>query len=177
VIEHGKPDHAEGAFYVWEYDEVNSLLGEEKAAWFNAMYGVVKGGNAPVGSDPHEEFKNKNILIQRLDVAAVADKFEVNSTVVREAMKDARQKLKAVRDKRPRPHLDDKIITSWNGLMISAFAKAAQVLPDGGRYRQAAIKAASFIHDQMYSIPDQTLYRIYRGERSDIEGFWMITHF
>ena len=171
VIERGKPDHAEGAFYVWEYNEVNSLLGEEKAAWFNAMYGVVKGGNAPIGSDPHKEFTNKNILIQRMDAAAVAGKFKVSSTVVHDAMNDARQKLKAVRDKRPRPHLDDKIITAWNGLMISAFAKAAQVLPDSGNYRQAAIKAASFIHDQMYNAPNQTLYRIYRGERSDIEGF------
>jgi len=171
VIEEGKPDHAEGAFYVWEYDEVNSLLGEEKAAWFNAMYGVVKGGNAPVGSDPHEEFKNKNILIQRMDAAGVADKFKVTTQAVEKAMSDARQKLKMARDKRPRPHLDDKIITAWNGLMISAFAKAGQILPDGGKYRQAARKATSFIRDHMYDSSNKTLYRIYRGERSGIEGF------
>jgi uncharacterized protein len=171
VIEHGKPDHAEGAFYVWTPDEVKSLLGEEKANWFNAMYGVVAGGNAPMGSDPHGEFKNKNILIQRMDAAEVASKFKTSTEVVEEAIDEARSKLKTIRDKRPRPHLDDKVITAWNGLMISAFAKAGQALSDGGKYGQAAIKAASFIRDEMYDASHQTLYRIHRGKRSDIKGF------
>ena len=171
LIEAGKPDHAEGAFYVWTADEVTSLLGKAKADWFNAMYGVVAGGNAPVGSDPHGEFKNKNILIQRMDASEVADKFKTNTETVQEAMNEARRILKTVQDKRPRPHLDDKIITAWNGLMISAFSKAGQVLPDGNKYGQAAVKAASFIREHMYDASNQTLYRIHRGERSDIKGF------
>ncbi len=171
LIEHGKPDHAEGAFYVWSHEEINNILGEQSAAWFNAMYGVVKGGNAPLGSDPHGEFKNKNILIQRLSISEVAGQFQVNAEVVEEAINAARQKLYSERDKRPRPHLDDKIITAWNGLMITAFAKAGQILPNATKYKSAAVKAASFIKEQLYSESEQTLYRIYRGERSEIQGF------
>jgi len=171
LIENGKPDHAEGAFYVWTQSEIEDVLGTQHAKWFNAMYGVASGGNAPIGSDPHGEFRHKNILIQRMSAAEVAKRFDVQPETVVQAMEAARDQLKSVRDKRPRPHLDDKVIAAWNGLMIGAFAKAAQVLPDADAYGQAAVKAASFIKESMYDASTGTLFRIHRGERSDIEGF------
>jgi uncharacterized protein YyaL (SSP411 family) len=78
--------------------------------------------------------------------------------------------LFAIREKRPRPHLDDKIIAAWNGLMISAYARAAQVLDDP-RYLQIATRAAKFLRTNLYEEKSKLLYRNYRGGRSDIEGF------
>jgi uncharacterized protein YyaL (SSP411 family) len=171
LLEHGKKDHAEGAFYVWTSHEIEQALGKEHAGWFNVMYGVQPGGNAPIGSDPHGEFKGENILIQRKTSAEIAEQFGVDPEKVRKAMQDARATLKGIRDKRPRPHLDDKVIVAWNGLMLSAFSKAGQVLPDGDRYTQAAVKAASFIRDRLFDSSGGKLYRVFRGERSEIEGF------
>jgi uncharacterized protein YyaL (SSP411 family) len=80
----------------------------------------------------------------------------------------AKKTLFEVREKRPRPHLDDKIITSWNGLMISAFARGYQVLQDA-KYLQAATNAAEFIHKNLYK--DGVLIRNYRHGPSNILGF------
>jgi uncharacterized protein len=83
---------------------------------------------------------------------------------------DARSKLFALRSKRPRPHLDDKIITAWNGLMISAFARAAQILDDPG-YLEPAIRAATFLSKELYDASRKVLFRNYREGRSAVEGF------
>jgi uncharacterized protein YyaL (SSP411 family) len=72
--------------------------------------------------------------------------------------------------KRPRPHLDDKIITAWNGLMISAFARAAQVLNEPV-YLEAAIRAATFLSKELYDASRKLLFRNYREGRSVVEGF------
>src|SRR5678816_151824 len=130
LLAHGKPEHGEGAFYVWTKDEINAALGEEAAAIFNRVYGVESDGNAPGGSDPQGELKGKNTLIQRLAVADAAKFFKKSEGEIAALLAESRKKLFDVRAKRPRPHLDDKIITAWNGLMISAFARAAQVLDD-----------------------------------------------
>ena len=171
LLEHDKTDHAEGAFYVWTSGEIEDALGKEHGDWFKAMYGVLNNGNAPVGSDPHGEFKGKNILSLRKTSQEVAEQFGVDATKVDEAMRAARATLKGIRDQRPRPHLDDKVIVAWNGLMLSAFSKAGQTLADGDRYKEAAVKAASFIQDRLFDASAGKLYRVYRGERSDIEGF------
>jgi uncharacterized protein YyaL (SSP411 family) len=78
--------------------------------------------------------------------------------------------LFGVRAKRPRPHLDDKIITAWNGLMISAFARAAQILNDPG-YLESAIRAATFLSKELYDASRRVLFRNYREGRSAVEGF------
>jgi uncharacterized protein YyaL (SSP411 family) len=72
-----------------------------------------------------------------------------------------------LRTKRPRPHLDDKIITAWNGLMISAFARGAQVLGDTN-YLAAATRAAEFVRDKLYDAKTHTLRRSYRGGPAEI---------
>jgi uncharacterized protein YyaL (SSP411 family) len=76
----------------------------------------------------------------------------------------------ALRAKRPRPHLDDKIIAGWNGLMISAYARAAAILQED-RFLQAATRAAEFVRRDLYDAKAKTLYRSYREGRSAIEGF------
>src|SRR6185436_15661620 len=85
------------------------------------------------------------------------------------ALGESRRKLLAVRANRPRPHLDDKIITAWNGLMISAFARAAQVLDDPA-YLETAQRSAKFIREHLYS-KQGNLLRNYRQGASDVNGF------
>jgi uncharacterized protein YyaL (SSP411 family) len=159
----------EGAFYVWGKDEVDVALGNA-AEVFNFHYAVKAEGNVPSGGDPHGEFTGKNILIELGSVAATAKHFRKDETEVRQLLAVARETLFAVRAKRPRPHLDDKIITAWNGLMISAFARAAQVLSDP-RYLEAATRAAIFLSKELYDPSRKVFFRNYRGGRSAVEGF------
>src|SRR5262245_27562249 len=125
----GQIKTAEGAFYIWTKKEIDDALGDS-AGIFDFHYGVQAHGNAPEGSDPHDEFRGKNILIERHSVAETAQQFKKSEGEIAKVFAESRQKLLAIRAQRPRPHLDDKIIAAWNGLMISAFARAAQVLDD-----------------------------------------------
>src|SRR5258707_672055 len=161
--------NAEGAFYVWTKKEADDALGEA-AEIFDFHYGVQPHGNAPEGSDPHDEFRGKNILIQRHTIAETAQHFKKSEADIAKFLAQSRQKLFAIRGQRPRPHLDDKIIAAWNGLMISAFARAAQVLDDS-RYLEVATRAANFLRSDLYDSSDKILYRNYRGSRSGVEGF------
>jgi len=173
----GDPNHkknAEGAFYVWTKQEIDDLLGED-APIFSFHYGVEENGNAPAGADPHGEFVGKNILIERHSLAETAQfcstgvpPVEPNS--IEHLLAESRRKLFSIRDKRPRPHLDDKIIAAWNGLMISAFARAAQVLNDAS-YLETARRAAGFVRTKLYDESRQILFRSYREGRSEVEGF------
>jgi uncharacterized protein len=168
----GDPGHgktAEGAFYIWTKKEIDAVLGDA-AEIFDFHYGVQAHGNAPEGSDPHDEFRGKNILIERHTIAETAKHFKKTEDEIRKSLAQSRAKLFAIRAKRPRPHLDDKIIAAWNGLMISAYARAAQVLDDA-RYLEIATRAANFLRQNLYDSSRKILYRSYRGGRSDIEGF------
>jgi uncharacterized protein YyaL (SSP411 family) len=169
LFEHGKPEHGEGVFYVWTEKEINEALGDA-AELFNFHFGVQPHGNAPEGSDPHDEFRGKNILIERHTIAETAHRFGRSEDEVRQSLARSREKLLSIRNKRPRPHRDDKIIAAWNGLMISAYARAAQVLEDG-QYLGSATRAAEFIRERLYDSSTKILYRTYRDGRSDIEGF------
>src|SRR5262245_33768910 len=160
---------AEGAFYVWTKREIDEALGDS-AEIFDFHYGVQAKGNALEGSDPHDEFGGKNILIERHTTAETAQHFKKSEDEIWKLLTRSREKLFAIRAQRPRPHLDDKIITAWNGLMISAFARAAQVLDDP-RYLEVATRAAIFLQAKLYDPSCETLYRSYREGRSNIEGF------
>ncbi|HEV2045310.1 MAG TPA: thioredoxin domain-containing protein [Chthoniobacterales bacterium] len=169
LLEHGKPEHAEGAFYVWTKNEIDSALGDA-AEIFDFHYGVQSHGNAPEGSDPQDEFRGKNILTERHTIAETAKHFKKSEDEVRQLLARGREKLLSIRAKRPRPHLDDKIISAWNGLMISAYARGAQVL-DEPRYLEAARRAAQFLRTHLYEEKSKSVFRNYRQGRSDIEGF------
>ena len=169
VFEHGKPARGEGAFYTWSKKELAAALGSS-AEIFNFHYGVQPDGNVPPAADPHAEFTGKNILIELQPAAETAKHFKKEEAEVRELLAKSRATLLALRAKRPRPHLDDKIITAWNGLMISAYARGAQVLDDPD-YLEAATRAATFVRTQLYDESRKILVRNYREGRSEVEGF------
>ena len=159
VIDPSNPrEKGEGAFFVWTAQELEHVLGGELYELFAAHYGVEKNGN--VQHDPQGEFTGKNILYLKKSP-------EPDAAL---QLQQARAKLLAARAKRVRPHLDDKILTSWNALMISAFAKAAQVLEDQ-RYLIAAQRAASFILTRMYDAATGILNRRFREGDAAIHGF------
>lgn len=158
LLEHGSPEHAEGAFYVWRKQEIVELLGAEDAELFSRIYGVEDDGNAPEGSDPQGEFRGQNILIQRMTIPKEDEA----------RLEACRAKLFAHRARRPRPHLDDKILTAWNGLMIGAFAKAGAAF-DEPRYVEGARRAAAFLEDNLTFEGD--LLRSWREGPSLIAGF------
>jgi uncharacterized protein YyaL (SSP411 family) len=160
---------AEGAFYVWTKKEIDDALGDS-AEIFDFHYGIQAHGNAPEGSDPHDEFRGKNILIERHTTAETARHFKKSEADIGKMLTRSREKLFAIRVQRPRPHLDNKIIAAWNGLMISAYARAAQVLDDP-RYLEIATRAARFLWANLYDKKSKLLYRNYREGRSEIEGF------
>ena len=131
----------EGAFYVWGKQEIISLLGPEAGNIFCLRYGVEENGNAE--SDPMMEFKNKNILYCARTVGEAAG----NSRKARKRFRRCcrRERTSCLRPgKRPRPHLDDKVLASWNGLMLSALAGGYCVLGEA-KYLKAAVKAAEFL--------------------------------
>src|SRR5206468_762116 len=147
--------------YIWTYDQLVGALGEQDAAIFCRRYGVERGGN--VHEDPHGEFGGRNILYEAHDLlsrdqrerlpmnpdqplpAVTAQQVGDEQTVLARAA----AKLMQIRSQRPRPHLDDKILAGWNALMISAFAKGAQIL-DEPRYGEAARAARSFLRAKLW---------------------------
>ena len=166
-----KPHKTEGAFYIWGDDEIAAILGED-AGVARRRFGVQPDGNAP--HDPHGEFTGKNLLYVSESIEEVAVRTERSVDDIVTALGRIRQKLFDARKTRPRPHLDDKVLTAWNGLMIAAFARAARVLPsrvDAPRYAAAAEKAARFIRDTLWTESEGTLLRRYRDGDAAIEAY------
>jgi hypothetical protein len=161
---------SEGAFYIWTYDEIREVLGEDRAGEFCAAYGVEPEGNVSAGSDPQGELEGANVLIQRLTPAEAAARFQRPVGNMEHRLNDDRAVLLARRGLRPRPHLDDKILTAWNGLMIGAFARSAQVLGDDS-YLRAARRAAAFLKNNLFDAATGELLRSYREGPSNIRGF------
>jgi uncharacterized protein YyaL (SSP411 family) len=110
----------------------------------------------------------KNILFIAHTIPETAKHFGITESEATQTLSDAKAKLFEARKKRPRPHLDDKIVSGWNGLMISAFAKAYQVMGDK-TYLESAQKAARFLKDKLYDPKSHSLYRRWRdGDRKDL---------
>jgi len=164
VIDPAHPhEKGEGAFYVWSLDEIESIVGQPAARYFAYRYGAEAHGN--VRNDPHAEFTGKNILFEAQTVEETEHHFEAD---VQTAIAEASAKLLAERGKRVRPGLDNKILTAWNGLMISAFAKAGAVLGEQ-KYTHAAHRAKDFVVTKMYA--DGKLLRRYHSGQAAIPGF------
>jgi uncharacterized protein YyaL (SSP411 family) len=167
-LERPNSDHKEeGAFYVWKQSEIEKLLGPD-ARLFCDFYGVQPKGNAPREGDPHGEFQGKNILFENENIHSAA---KMNGLSVREAMQKleaSREILFDVRLNRPRPHRDEKIIVAWNGLMISAFARAAVAL-DNSKYSRIAQGAANFLFMELWD--GQNLKRHFKDGPADVPGF------
>ena len=115
----------EGAFYVWSAGELRDVLGGD-ADVVAPRFGVEEGGNAPF--DPQGEFTGKNLFYTAASVEDIVATTGRTAEDVIDALGRARLVLFGARLHRPRPHLDDKVLAAWNGLMIAAFARAARVL-------------------------------------------------
>lgn len=160
LVEAGGKERGEGAFYIWKSTEIEQALGPATAKVFGRYYGVEPNGNVSPDADQQGEFKGRNILILRHPIAD-------NDRV---AMAAARQRLLEARARHPRPSLDDKVLVAWNGLMISALARASQAF-DSAKYKEAAERAASFIHTRLYDGKTGLLLRRYRAGDAAIPAF------
>jgi len=147
----------EGKFYVWSKEEIEEILGVEDAEGFSKIYNVNVNGNF---LDEATRRKTKKNILHLTTSSTEAQNNHIKSL---------RDKLFEAREKRIRPHKDDKILADWNGLMIAAFAKAGYIFNDP-KYIQIAKKAVTFIFDQMMDSEGRLLHR-YREGGADILAF------
>jgi uncharacterized protein YyaL (SSP411 family) len=164
---------SEGAFYLWTREEVVRLLGAD-ADIVCKRFGIEEGGNAP--HDPQGEFTGKNILYVDQSIEDIAARTGRPVEDIMNVLAKARPILFDAREERPRPHLDDKVVTAWNGLMIAAFARAGRVVESPAsrrRYLDAARRAAEFIRSTLWQRRGDrhTLLRRYRDGEAGIEGY------
>ncbi len=164
-------EKSEGAFYIWSGAEIDALMGDD-APIIRKRFGIEDNGNAL--ADPQGEFRGQNLLYiaQSIEEVSVRTGRDVES--VMRALRRARKVLFDARNQRPRPHLDDKVIAAWNGLMIAAMARAARLMVDSPRrneWRQAAIRAAEFAHQALWRPADRRLWRRFRDGEAAVEGF------
>jgi len=141
-------EKAEGAYYTWSLGEVSAALGAADGAAFGAALGLGRADNVVDG-------KHVPVLSQA----------EARAVLAR-----CRGRLLAARQQRPRPHCDDKAVTAWNGLTLSAFARAYQVLGEPS-YRETATRAAAFIRRRLFNPSTGRLYRRFRDGESAVEGY------
>jgi uncharacterized protein YyaL (SSP411 family) len=153
----------EGKFYLWTMDEIISLLGDESGL-ISEVFNLKPGGNF---TDPlNEENNRENILYLKRTYEEIAGIKQVSESLIKDKIEKARKLLFEYREKRVHPYKDDKILTDWNALMISAFARASQVL--GNRsYRESAVQAAGFILQKLRDTNGKLLHR-YRNGKSGI---------
>jgi len=160
--------HGEGAMYLWTQAEIESVLGTANVAVFAFHYGVQADGN--VASDPEGVFVHANILYRAHTLAETAAHFQLTEDAVRSQLAGSCRRLLTARDQRPRPLRDEKFVTAWNGLMISAFARATQVLGDES-YAATATHAAEFLQAKLYDPTTGQLARSFYAGRRDEAGF------
>jgi len=147
----------EGKYYVWNKSEIQEILGND-ADVFCLFYDVTDGGN----------FEGKTILCNNISLSSVAFKFGKTEDQVKHILNSGIKKLLDVRSKRIPPGLDDKILTSWNALMISALAKGFRVSNEPS-FLSAAEKCISFIEN--YLVKNGQLLRTYKNGTSKIQAY------
>ncbi|XP_073945431.1 spermatogenesis-associated protein 20 isoform X2 [Choristoneura fumiferana] len=171
---HGATHKKEGAFCVWEYDEIESLVGDKKIneiAYMDIIcdyFSIDEGGNISPESDPHGELAKKNVLIVYGSKEETAKKFDLTIEKFNQVLTECTEILYKARLERPRPHLDSKMLCSWNALMISGLAQAGQGLGEKD-YVEDAIKTANFIKQYLYDPVEKTLiHSCYRAADGSI---------
>lgn len=150
----------EGKFYVWTKAEIDSILEEEEATFFNVYYNVTARGN-------WEE--HKNVLRVLKDKKEVATKLGVPVAELEQVLQGAKTKLMAARDKRVRPPLDDKVLTGWNALMLKGYVDAYRVFGEQ-EFLDIALKNANFLVKNALQ-SDNRLNRNYKDGKSSINAF------
>jgi len=149
----------EGKFYVWSRAEIMDALGKENGAVFCEFFDVTEEGNFEQG---------KAILNTPLSLEEFANEKGTNVEELRKTINAGKRKLFHVREQRVRPGRDDKTLAAWNGLMLTAFAEAANIL---GRddYREVAVRNAEFITTMM--VKDGRQLRTYKSGRAKLNGY------
>jgi uncharacterized protein len=154
----------EGKYFVWTPAEVSEVLGTD-AALFSAWYGVTEQGNF---QDPHHpEFGSRTVLATWEDPADVAKHFKLTVPELFDRIDGLRPRMLAAREQRVKPGLDDKLLTSWNGLALAAFAEAGRVLGDQ-RYLDIALANAAFVRRSLWR--DGRLLHTYKAGLAKIDG-------
>jgi uncharacterized protein YyaL (SSP411 family) len=148
----------EGVYYTWTVEEVDSVLGEREGETFRQFFGVTSSGNFE---------KKRSILHLTTSLESAVRRQRVSEAELKRSLADSKRRLYEERLKRPRPETDDKILTSWNGLAISALSYGYQALGEE-RYLKAAERCASFITGTMHR--GERLLRRYRDGESAIDG-------
>ncbi len=156
----------EGKFYVWSYDEIFSNLEKEDVDFFTKIFNITKEGNFQ--DEATGEDTGLNILYLQETISMIGQTLNMDENRVRERIQSIRQNLLMIRERRIRPHLDDKILTDWNSLMIVALAKASQVL-DNSILLTSAQHALDFILDNM--LVNGELYHRYREGEVAVPAF------
>ena len=160
----------EGAFYVWKSGELKRRLGEQKYEMFREAFGIREEGNVRQESDPHGEFSGANVLFQSVDLGTLSTEGGFEPSEVGLLLDQCIRTLKTARDKRPRPHLDDKVLASWNGLMISGACRLYQSSGDQSSL-ELAVRAGAFVWDRMFDTATSTLFRAFRESLGETQGF------
>jgi len=160
-------EHGEGSYYLWKHREIEEILDPRVADLFCYMYGIEEHGN--VHQDPLGEFAGRNILSQVHGLTEAASRFSLSLKKTETQFDAARDVLLQVRGRRTRPHCDDKIITSWNALMIGALARGSRILKEPN-FLDAAVRAARFIEENLYDPGSRTLMRRYRDKEAGHAG-------
>ncbi len=159
--------HGEGAFYLWTQEDIIQRLGAEAASIFNGSFGVKDHGN--VAQDPMGEFAGRNILYKaRSDEATAAD-WKMTAEEVAKRFATSKAILFQTREQRRRPHLDDKVITAWNGMVIGALARGSRILRDPQLLAEAE-RTATFLNENLYDKTNNVLLRRYRRQVTGLAG-------
>ena len=148
----------EGKFFIWLPQELFDILGDDDGEIIVQYYGVTQHGN----------FEGRNILHAIGDVSVIASEANLTVEEVEAIIQRAKQKLYEVREQRVHPERDDKILTSWNGLMLRAFAEAAGIL-DRPDYAEVAKQNAKFLIDNL--VKDGRLLRTYKDGQAKLNGY------
>jgi uncharacterized protein YyaL (SSP411 family) len=146
----------EGKFYLWRKEEIKTLLNEDEEL-ISEIFNITDKGNVT------DENSVGNILHLNKSYEEILDEEEINREDFIKKIKAARERLFKFREKRVHPFKDDKILTDWNGLMISAFAIASQVF-NVKEYEENAIKAADFVLNKLIDREGRLLHRYKDGE-------------
>jgi uncharacterized protein len=150
----------EGKFFVWSEDEIERILGKSEAELFGAVYDVTAEGN----------WEGHNILHRTRGDEQEAKMLGVPLEELQRRLRESREKLFVVRSRRVWPGRDDKILASWNGLMIGALAQAAQALAEP-KYAAAASKAADFVLNKMRTPDGRLLHTAFAGSEAKLNGY------
>ncbi|TFJ94274.1 thioredoxin domain-containing protein [Lentibacillus salicampi] len=149
----------EGKYYVWDYDEIFNILGKEGGDLYTSVYGITPEGN----------FEGKNIPnLLDSDLESIAEDNDMTVNELHQQLDDARKQLLSAREKRAYPHVDDKILTSWNAMMIAALAKAGKVF-NQPEYTRVAENSMTFLETNL--IMNNRVMARYRDGEVNYNGY------